>query len=114
MKLHQIWMEGMALKRLLRLELLVSSLLPIAVILVLGLIGTEQIVDARIGIFVLAFVLCALATFFGELCVTLLTQQVLRKRLHALTAVCQDYISGIRREEPGFMEMMRLRYWREN
>ena len=94
MKLHMIQIEGMTLKRLTRLELLVSSLLPVAAILVLGLIGTEQIADAGIDVFVLAFVLCALVAFFGELCITLLMQQALGKRLHALTAVCQDYIRG--------------------
>jgi methyl-accepting chemotaxis protein len=81
---------------IMRLELLISSVMPAAAVLTVGVVGIRQMVNIDIRFF-LAFVIgCATAVFFGEMAVLQLFQRATREQSSELVAACQEYLAGNR------------------
>jgi methyl-accepting chemotaxis protein len=92
------------LKSFLYLETLIASLLPVIAILIVGVAGTEQMVNTDIRLFVLVFSFCACVIFCCEFALIRFMQQMLRKQssrevtasqdYSEFIAVCEDYVAG--------------------
>lgn len=86
--------DGLTLKPLLYLELLISSLMPVVAILLVGIVGVNQMMNANPLPFILTFLLCALASFCGECILMLFIQRAIKGQLLDLVSVCNDVIAG--------------------
>jgi hypothetical protein len=76
------------------LELFIASLLPAAVMLLVGTIGTRLMLSASIGPFVLIFLLGAVAIFLGEFFLISTMQRATKGQFFDLIDVCHAYVAG--------------------
>lgn len=86
--------EQLTLKSLMYLELLVASLLPVAAILLVGVVGTRLIMPEYIEIFAIIFFLAAVLVFSGEFALLMIMQRAIKGHFSDLIAVCQAYLAG--------------------
>jgi methyl-accepting chemotaxis protein len=85
---------SMQFTSLLYLELLVASLTPAAVILVVAVIGTLQVMRANPLLFVLVCVLCAAITAGCELALLWQMQRALKDQFADIIMVCRHFMAG--------------------
>ncbi len=76
---------------ILRIELLIASILPTAAILLLGVIGIEQMQETNVLSFLTVLIISAAAVFFAEYAVISFMQRATRKQFDELVVVCQDF-----------------------
>lgn len=77
-----------------RLELFIASLLPVTAILIVGAVGTSQMLNMDIRLFIIVFLLCAIAVFFCEFSLLRSMQRTSNTQLASLTALCRDAAAG--------------------
>ncbi len=88
------YLRQLTLKPLMYLELLIAAILPVVAILIVGVVGTQQIPGASVNVFLLVFFICVIAVFFGELAILLLLQNAMKKQISEVTVTCQEYMAG--------------------
>jgi methyl-accepting chemotaxis protein len=85
---------SMQFTSLLYLELLVASLIPAAVILIVAVIGTLQVMHENPLLFVLVCVLCAAITAGCELALLWQMQRALKDQFADIIMVCRHFMAG--------------------
>ncbi len=85
---------SMQFTSLLYLELLVASLIPAAVILVVAVIGTLQVMHANPLLFVFVCLLCAVITAGCELALLRQMQRALKDQFADIIMVCRHFMAG--------------------
>jgi hypothetical protein len=86
--------KQIAMKPWMQIELLMASLIPAAVILVLGVIGSRQLVAGNTGLFLLLILAGATLVFVGEMALLRFTQNATKQPLIELINACQEYNAG--------------------
>src|SRR5437773_7447618 len=84
----------------LRIELLIASILPTAAILLVGVVGIEQMGEVDVRFFLTVLLASALAVFCAEYAVIRFMQSATRQQFDELVLVCQDYLGGNRERRP--------------
>src|SRR5579859_2391827 len=83
-------------KPLFFLELLVASMLPVVAILLVGVVGIHQMGNGNSGVFMVTFILCAIATFCGECLLISSIQRAMVGQFTDVMSVCKDFMAGNR------------------
>ncbi len=97
MQSHDSLPAGQALSRpRLRLELFIASLLPVAAILFVGVIGVKQMSNSDARLFIAIFFISALAIFCAEFTLLYAMQRNGRLQILDMASTCQDYLAGKR------------------
>ncbi len=87
---------GMTVGTLLRFGLVASTAIPVAVIVVLGIIATSQITSSATTTFALIVGTCAIVVLLSVLIINYVIQRKIQERLLGLVDVCRDYAGGDR------------------
>ena len=87
---------GMTVGTLLRFGLVASTAIPVAVIVVLGIIATAQITSSATTTFALIVGTCAIVVLLSVLIINYVIQRKIQDRLLGLVDVCRDYAGGDR------------------
>jgi hypothetical protein len=85
---------------ILRIELLIASIFPTAAILVVGVVGIEQMQAMDVRFFLTVLLASALVVFYAEHTLISFMQRATRKQFDELVLVCQDYLGGNRERRP--------------
>jgi methyl-accepting chemotaxis protein len=92
---------GMTVGTLLRFGLVASTAIPVAVIVVLGIIATTQITSGATTTFALIVGTCAIVVLLSVLIINYVVQRKIQDRLLGLVDVCRDYAGGDRTVRAG-------------
>jgi methyl-accepting chemotaxis protein len=82
------------LQLLMNTELLIASVLPVATILVLGVVGSQQMATRNSNAFIISTLLAAVVVFCGEIGIILFMQRAIKRPFAEFVDVCVAYLSG--------------------
>jgi hypothetical protein len=80
----------------LRMELLIASILPVAAILLIGMESLKRMEHIDIGLFLFILFACIVGVFIGEVLIIRLMQRATKAQFHEIVLACQEYIAGNR------------------
>ena len=86
--------KPVAMKPWMQIELLMASILPVTTILILGVIGSRQLVAGNSPAFLLLILVGAVLVFLGEMLLLLFTQRAMKRPLAELIDTYQEYTAG--------------------
>lgn len=86
--------KQLAMKPWMQIEFLIASLLPAAMILIVGVVGSRQLVAGNSSAFLFLILGGTVLVFIGEMALLRFTQQAIKQPLIELTRACQEYRAG--------------------
>ena len=86
--------KQLAMKPWMQIEFLIASLLPDAMILIVGVVGSRQLVTGNSSTFLLLILAGTTLVLLGEMALLRFTQQAMKQPLIELTRACQEYSAG--------------------
>lgn len=82
------------LSQLIKIEYMIAGLLPAAAMLIIAVVGTQQMADIEAVIFTIVVIFCALLVFLGEWVVFHRLQRAMKMKVIDLTAACHEFLKG--------------------